>query len=96
MWAVLVVLCVACWVPVQEFEDFQSWYLATEGKVQAVRSKAELAQRTTEQFQEAARMEQKEMSRRIRSLERKLRAHVSAWAEIMALFRKKYGVPDKR
>eukprot|EP01043_Picozoa_sp_COSAG02_P032837 COSAG02_NODE_2211_length_9495_cov_3.415842_12_plen_87_part_00 len=60
--------------------------------MQAVRSKQELWRRTTEQFQEAAFAEQKEMARRIKYVDKKLQQHVREWAEIMDLFRKKYGV----
>jgi hypothetical protein len=67
------------------------WFLLTDGKVQAVRSRQELWRRTTEQFQAAALAEQTEMSRRIKYLDRRLQQHVREWADIMDQFRTKYG-----
>ena len=73
-----------------EFDTFQEWFASTDGKIQAVRSKAELWRRTTEQFQEAALLEQKEMVHRIRWMDKRLQEHVAEWAELMGLLKKKY------
>ena len=80
----------------QEFEEFSDWFADTDGKVQAARDKSELARRTTEQFQEALFDEQQEMARRIKHVDKQLQAHVSEWAEIMALLRAKYGTRTGR
>ena len=80
----------------QEFEEFSDWFADTDGKGQAARDKSELARRTTEQCQEAVFDEQQEMARRIKHVDRKLQAHVMEWAEIMALFRAKYGTGTGR
>jgi hypothetical protein len=80
----------------QEFDAFQQWFTDTGGRIAAVRTKAELWRRTTEQFQEAALAEQKEMQRRISFMDKRLQQHVAEWAELMTLLRAKYGGKKKK